>query len=408
MQEYNEPPDKGSAQYLREYPLKLGAFAIIRIFALISGLAFAGSAQAQSEQEPRLAPELTAACDADTLCLTRADLALLFSARAFAEEGLYQQAQARYQKLILEHASSPFAAIAERELELLKTAPFRTGPMPLNADQIPRRPGTFTGILLGTGLASFTTLSFWVAAGSVEEPAIITTVLAGAGGAYLASRRLKAHPETLGVTDSALLGAVWLPAAALINLTIHDVDLGDALVPTVAGLATLGAGIGYHLSRKLDLHAGAVTLAWSGAVLGAVETFLVIFSAAPETESIEVIIGLCSLGSLAGLTTGALWANNRRFSAGRGRIMTIAAYGAAGLTAATLSFAGVDKARIHAAAAAASFPLGAALAYLFTEEMESNEKHSVANAGLLWALQGTEDAARGAQETVSSATEPSR
>jgi hypothetical protein len=208
--------------------------------------------------------------------------------------------------------------------------------------------------------------------------------------------------------DSALLGALWLPITMMINLDIHNVNLGDAIVPTAAGLAIAGAGIGYHLSRKLDMHAGAATLAWSGAVLGAVETALVIVSVAPETQNEKMVAGLCSLGSLAGLTIGALWANKRRFSPGRGRIMTVSAYGAAGLTAATLSFVGVDNTRVQTAAAAASFPLGAALAYFFTEDVESHEKHGEADSGLLWALRGLEGTARSAQKSVSGATLPSR
>ena len=178
----------------------------------------------------------------------------------------------------------------------------------------------------------------------------------------------------------------------MMNLSASNIDLEPLTMLVFAGASIGGAAGGYKLSKSVNLHAGAATLAWAGALLGGVEMALLQNSFFPNNDDEARFIALISAGSLAGMIGGALWARDRKFSPGRGRIMTTASYAAAGLTAATLSMFGVDNDRLISAAAAASFPIGAGLAYLFTEEIEKDEPNAqTANdSSLAWALDQTE------------------
>ena len=165
-------------------------------------------ADAQDNENKRSKAPVTPTCSIENLCLTRDDLALLMAARAFRDEGLFALSIKRYEALLANHPQSPLAQLAQAELIAVRNVPTQTGPVALRADQTPRDSGTFSGILLGIGLGSVSALGVFVAIDIVDEPMIIATVLSGAGGAYVASRRLKNHPETLGVMESSLLGAI--------------------------------------------------------------------------------------------------------------------------------------------------------------------------------------------------------
>ncbi len=364
---------------------------MLRCTLLISVLWLPQNTFAQDANDPRPKAEGSPSeitCSVANLCLTRDDLALLMAARAFRDEGLFALAIQRYEALLKKYPQSSLAQLAQAELLTVRNVPTQTGPMALSADQTPRKPGTFSGILLGIGLGAVSALGVFDAVGINEEPMIIGTVLSGAGGAYFASRQLKKYPETLGVMESALLGAIWAPAILMMNLSANNLSIEPLTLLVVAGASIGGAAGGYKLSKSVNLHAGAATLAWSGALLGGVELALLQNSFFPNNDDEARFIALISAGSLAGMIGGALWASDRKFSPGRGRIMTTASYAAAGLTVATLSWLGVDDGRLMTAAAAASFPLGAGLAYLFTEEIEKDEPNArmPTDSSLAWAL----------------------
>ena len=369
---------------------------MLRYSLLLSLLWLPQNASAQDTADLRtkgkLPPSAEITCSVENLCLTRDDLALLMAARAFRDEGLFALAIKRYELLMIKHPQSSLVELARAELIAVRNVPPQTGPVPLNAHQTPRQSGTFSGILLGIGLGAVSSLGVFNAIDILDEPMIIGTVLSGAGGAYVASRHLKKNPETLGVMESSLLGAIWAPTILMMNLGANEVDLEPLTVLVFAGAAVGGAAGGYKLSKSVNLHAGAATLAWSGALLGGVELALLQNSFFPNNDDEARFIALISAGSLAGMIGGALWARDRKFSPGRGRIMTTASYAAAGLTAATLSLFGVDNERIVSVAAAASFPIGAGLAYLFTEEIEKDEPNAQrpSDTSLAWAINQTE------------------
>ena len=344
-----------------------------------------------------IAPEATPApseCSIETLCLSRADLTLLMAARAFRDVGYFRLAIEKYRALISKHPSSPFLKMAQTELIAVRNAPVHTGPVALKTNQTPRRSGTFTGILLGGSLSAVTALGiFGVIDENLEEPTIIAAVLAAGGGAYYSSRYLKKNPETLGVMDSATLGAIWLPVFVMMNLSAHDFEPSHLTMLTISGAAIAGSAGGYRLAKHLNLHAGAATLAYSGAVIGAVELALLQNSFFGDSNDDKRFTALVTLGSIAGMVGGAWWAHDRRFSVGRGRIMTVSAWAAAGLTVATLSMVGIDDDRALTAASAAAIPIGAAVGYFFTEEVEKTEPLAgrSGDQSLAWAVAQAED-----------------
>ena len=72
-----------------------------------------------------------------------------------------------------------------------------------------------------------------------DEPMIIGTVYQ-ALAAPVINRRLH-YPETLGLMESSLLGAVWAPTILMMNLSANNFNLESLTLMIVAGASIGGA-----------------------------------------------------------------------------------------------------------------------------------------------------------------------